>query len=78
MTFPKLERKPTAVIRATTAAMSCPIPCMEKTAAIMPPRHLVGANLVADESIGRNLGKGQPFWAQPPRSGGRGWELTRK
>lgn len=32
------------VINATAAAANWPIPCMENTAAIIAPRHLVGAN----------------------------------
>lgn len=35
----------TVVNKPTMAAINCPTPCMLKTAAIIAPRHLVGANL---------------------------------
>ena len=41
----KVFLKATVVIKATIAAVSCPRPCIEKTAEVMAPRHLVGANL---------------------------------
>jgi hypothetical protein len=41
----KESLKQTVTIRATRAAMNWPMPCIENTAAIIAPRHRVGANL---------------------------------
>jgi hypothetical protein len=70
--FSKAPLKDAVVIKATTAAANCPVPCMEKTAAIMAPRHLVGANLdtvsmlefykvVVTGGVTQTLGNGPPL-----------------